>query len=104
MVISGLALMKDGSAVGRKSQRKGQSGPRGRSACRNWRCCCCHRVRWAGFLEFGHFSQGDYLRTTNGRRGGIPSSQFANRWQQPISIRLSLWTNQTNNDFILGTS
>jgi hypothetical protein len=86
MAISGLALMKDGSA-GLVGKIKGKRNPALAGAARVGTGAAVVATEFAGQGSSNQpFSQGDYLRNQMAAEVASQGSQFANRWQQPISV------------------
>jgi len=86
MAISGLALMKDGSA-GLVGKVKGKGNPVLAGAARVGTGAAVVATEFAGQGSLNQpFSQSDYLRNQMAAEVASQGSQFANRWQQPISI------------------
>src|SRR5205085_7799172 len=86
MPISGLALMKDGSA-GLVGKVKGTGHPFRAGAARIGTGAAVVATEFAGQSSFNQpFSQADYLRNQMATEVASQGSQLSNRWQQPISI------------------
>ncbi len=102
MAISGLALMKDGSA-GLVGKVKGKGNPVLAGAARVGTGAAVVATEFAGQGSLNQpFSQGDYLRNQMAAEVASQGSQFANRWQQPISIPIvAVDANQPITIFIL---
>lgn len=85
MAISGLALMKDGSA-GLVGKVKGKGNPVLAGAARVGTGAAVVATEFAGQGSLNQpFSQGDYLRNQMAAEAASQGSQFSNRWQQPMS-------------------
>ena len=102
MAISGLALMKDGSA-GLVGKVKGKGNPVLAGAARVGTGAAVVATEFAGQGSLNQpFSQGDYLRNQMAAEVASQGSQFSNRWQQPISIPIvAVEANQPITIFIL---
>lgn len=86
MAISGLALMKDGSA-GLVGKVKGKGNPVLAGAARVGTGAAVVATEFAGQGSLNQpFSQGDYLRNQMAAEAASQGSQLSNRWQQPMSI------------------
>ena len=86
MPISGLALMKDGSA-GLVGKVKGTGHPFRAGAARIGTGAAVVATEFAGQSSFNQpFSQADYLRNQMATEVASQGSQLSNRWQQPTSI------------------
>jgi hypothetical protein len=86
MVISGLALMKDGSA-GLVGKVKGKGKPVLAGAARIGTGAAVVATEFAGQGSLNQpFSQSDYLRNQMAAEVASQGSQFSNRWQQQISV------------------
>jgi hypothetical protein len=86
MLISGLALMKDGSA-GLVGKLKGKGNPVLAGAARVGTGAAVVATEFAGQGSVDQpFSQGDYLRNQMAAEVGSQGNQLSNRLQQPISI------------------
>ena len=86
MAISGLALMKDGSA-GLVGKVKGKGNPVLAGAARVGTGAAVVASEFAGQGSLNQpFSQGDYLRNQMAAEAASQGSQLSNRWQQPTSI------------------
>jgi hypothetical protein len=86
MLISGLALMKDGSA-GLVGKVKGRGHPFRAGAARIGTGAAVVATEFAGQSSFNQpFSQADYLRNQMATEVASQGSQLSNRWQQPTSI------------------
>jgi len=92
MAISGLALMKDGSA-GLVGKIKGKRNPALAGAARVGTGAAVVATEFAGQGSLNQpFSQSDYLRNQMAAEVASQGSQFSNRWQQQSASRLSRWT------------
>jgi type IV secretory pathway VirB10-like protein len=102
MAISGLALMKDGSA-GLVGKVKGKGNPVLAGAARVGTGAAVVATEFAGQGSLNQsFSQGDYLRNQMAAEVASQGSQFSNRWQQPTSIPIvAVDANQPITIFIL---
>lgn len=86
MAISGLALMKDGSA-GLVGKVKGKGNPVLAGAARIGTGAAVVATEFAGQGSLNQpFSQGDYLRNQMAAEAASQGSQLSNRWQQPMSF------------------
>jgi hypothetical protein len=86
MPISGLALMKDGSA-GLVGKVKGTGHPFRAGAARIGTGAAVVATEFAGQSSFNQpFSQADYLRNQMATEVASQGSQLSNRWQQPTSV------------------
>jgi len=86
MPISGLALMKDGSA-GLVGKVKGTGHPVRAGAARIGTGAAVVATEFAGQSSFNQpFSQADYLRNQMATEVASQGSQLSNRWQQPTSV------------------
>jgi hypothetical protein len=86
MPISGLALMKDGSA-GLVGKVKGTGHPFRAGAARIGTGAAVVATEFAGQNSFNQpFSQADYLRNQMATEVASQGSQLSNRWQQPTNI------------------
>ncbi len=86
MAISGLALMKDGSA-GLVGKVKGTGHPFRAGAARVGTGAAVVATEFAGQGSLNQpFSQSDYLRNQMAAEVASQGSQLSNRWQQPTSI------------------
>lgn len=86
MTVSGLALMKDGSA-GLVGKVKGKGNPVLAGAARIGTGAAVVATEFAGQGSLNQpFSQGDYLRNQMAAEVASPGSQLSNRWQQPTSV------------------
>ena len=86
MPISGLALMKDGSA-GLVGKVKGTGHPFRAGAARIGTGAAVVATEFAGQSSLNQpFSQGDYLRNQMAAEVATQGSQLSNRWQQPTSV------------------
>jgi Bacterial conjugation TrbI-like protein len=102
MAISGLALMKDGSA-GLVGKVKGKGNPVLAGAARVGTGAAVVATEFAGQGSLNQpFSQGDYLRNQMATEVASQGSQFSNRWQQPMSIPIvAVGANQPITIFLL---
>jgi len=88
MPISGLALMKDGSA-GLVGKIKGTGHPFRAGAARIGTGAAVVATEFAGQGSLNQpFSQGDYLRNQMAAEVATQGSQLSNRWQQPTSVAI----------------
>ena len=86
MPISGLALMKDGSA-GLVGKVKGTGHPFRAGAARIGTGAAVVATEFAGQGSLNQpFSQSDYLRNQMATEVASQGSQLSNRWQQPTSV------------------
>ena len=86
MPISGLALMKDGSA-GLVGKVKGKHNPVLAGAARIGTGAAVVATEFAGQGSMDQpFSQGDYLRNQMATEVASQGSQLSNRWQQPFGV------------------
>jgi hypothetical protein len=86
MPISGLALMKDGSA-GLVGKVKGTGHPFRAGAARIGTGAAVVATEFAGQSSFNQpFSQADYLRNQMATEVASQGGQLSNRWQQPTSV------------------
>src|SRR5579871_1111237 len=86
ITISGLALMKDGSA-GLVGKAQGSGHPVLGTAARIGTGAAVVATEFAGQGSLNQpFSQGDYLRNQMAAEAASQGSQLSNRWQQPMSI------------------
>lgn len=86
MPISGLALMKDGSA-GLVGKVKGTGHPFRAGAARVGTGAAVVATEFAGQGSLNQpFSQGDYLRNQMAAEVASQGSQLSSRWQQPTSV------------------
>ena len=86
MPISGLALMKDGSA-GLVGKVKGTGHPFRAGAARIGTGAAVVATEFAGQGSLNQpFSQADYLRNQMAAEVASQGSQLSNRWQQPTSV------------------
>jgi len=86
MAISGLALMKDGSA-GLVGKVKGTGHPFRAGAARIGTGAAVVATEFAGQGSLNQpFSQADYLRNQMAAEVASQGSQLSNRWQQPTSV------------------
>jgi len=86
MPISGLALMKDGSA-GLVGKIKGKRNPALAGAARIGTGAAVVATEFAGQGSLNQpFSQADYLRNQMAAEVASQGNQLSNRWQQPISV------------------
>jgi len=86
MPISGLALMKDGSA-GLVGKVKGTGHPFRAGAARIGTGAAVVATEFAGQSSLDQpFSQGDYLRNQMAAEVATQGSQLSNHWQQPTSV------------------
>src|SRR5438309_2202882 len=102
MPISGLALMKDGSA-GLVGKVKGKRNPALAGAARIGTGAAVVATEFAGQGSLNQpFSQADYLRNQMAAEVASQGSQLSNRWQQQISIPIvAVDANQPITIFIL---
>ena len=102
IAISGLALMKDGSA-GLVGKVKGKGNPVLAGAARVGTGAAVVATEFAGQGSLNQpFSQGDYLRNQMAAEVASQGSQFSNRWQQPSSIPIvAVDANQPMTIFLL---
>lgn len=88
MPISGLALMKDGSA-GLVGKIKGKRNPVLSGAARIGTGAAVVATEFAGQGSLDQpFSQGDYLRNQMAAEVASQGTQLSNRWQQPMSTTI----------------
>lgn len=86
MPISGLALMKDGSA-GLVGKIKGKRNPVIAGAARIGTGAAVVATEFAGQGSLNQpFSQGDYLRNQMASEVASQGSQLSNRWQEPFGV------------------
>lgn len=102
MPISGLALMKDGSA-GLLGKIKGRRNPALAGAARIGTGAAVVATEFAGQGSLNQpFSQGDYLRSQMAAEVASQGSQLSNRWQQPTSVPIvAVDANQPISIFLL---
>lgn len=102
MSISGLALMKDGSA-GLVGKVKGKSNAVLTGAARIGTGAAVVATEFAGQGSLNQpFSQGDYLRNQMAAEVASQGSQLSNRWQQPTSVPIvAVGANQPITIFLL---
>ena len=102
MPISGLALMKDGSA-GLVGKVKGTGHPFRAGAARIGTGAAVVATEFAGQGSLNQpFSQADYLRNQMAAEVASQGSQLSNRWQQPTSVPIvAVDANQAISIFLL---
>jgi hypothetical protein len=102
MAISGLALMKDGSA-GLVGKVKGKRNPVLAGAARIGTGAAVVATEFAGQGSLDQpFSQGDYLRNQMASEVASQGSQLSNRWQQPFGVPIvAVEANQPITIFLL---
>ena len=100
--ISGLALMKDGSA-GLVGRVKGKGNPVLAGAARIGTGAAVVATEFAGQGSTNQpFSQSDYLRNQMAAEVASQGSQLSNRWQQPMSVPIvAVDANQSITIFLL---